>query len=51
VGYEASSWTGRAAPRNMPAEAVEKLNREINVGLADAKVKARGLPSWATSQC
>jgi tripartite-type tricarboxylate transporter receptor subunit TctC len=40
-GYEASSWTGLAAPRNMPAEAVEKLNREINVGLADAKVKAR----------
>ena len=40
-GYEASSWTGLAAPRNMPAEAIEKLNREINVGLADAKVKAR----------
>jgi tripartite-type tricarboxylate transporter receptor subunit TctC len=40
-GYEASSWTGLAAPRNMPAEAVEKLNREINIGLADAKVKAR----------
>jgi tripartite-type tricarboxylate transporter receptor subunit TctC len=40
-GYEASSWTGLAAPRNMPAEAVEKLNREINVGLGDAKVKAR----------
>jgi len=40
-GYEASSWTGFAAPRNTPSEIVEKLNREINAGLADAMVKAR----------
>jgi tripartite-type tricarboxylate transporter receptor subunit TctC len=40
-GYEASSWIGVAAPRNTPAEIIETLNREINAGLADAKVKAR----------
>lgn len=40
-GYEASSWIGLAAPRNTPAEIIETLNREINAGLADAKVKAR----------
>jgi tripartite-type tricarboxylate transporter receptor subunit TctC len=31
-GYEASTWDGLAAPRNTPAEIVEKLNREINTG-------------------
>jgi tripartite-type tricarboxylate transporter receptor subunit TctC len=40
-GYEASSWFGVAAPKNTPAEIVDKLNREINAGLADDKVKAR----------
>jgi tripartite-type tricarboxylate transporter receptor subunit TctC len=29
------------APKNTPAEIVEKLNKEINVGLADPKIKAR----------
>jgi tripartite-type tricarboxylate transporter receptor subunit TctC len=40
-GYEASSWFGVAAPKNTPAEIVDRLNREINAGLADDKVKAR----------
>jgi tripartite-type tricarboxylate transporter receptor subunit TctC len=39
-GYEASSWQGIGAPKNTPAEIVEKLNKEINAGLADPKLKA-----------
>jgi tripartite-type tricarboxylate transporter receptor subunit TctC len=34
-GYEASIWFGVGAPRNTPAEIVDKLNQEINAGLAD----------------
>ena len=40
-GYEASSWFGVAAPKSTPAEIVDKLNREINAGLADPRIKAR----------
>jgi tripartite-type tricarboxylate transporter receptor subunit TctC len=40
-GYEASQWYGLDAPKNTPAEIVEKLNREINAALADSKIKAR----------
>ena len=40
-GYEASQWYGLGAPKNTPAEIVEKLNREINGALADPKIKAR----------
>jgi tripartite-type tricarboxylate transporter receptor subunit TctC len=40
-GYEASGWYGIAAPKATPPEIVEKLNKEINAGLADAKTKAR----------
>ena len=40
-GYEASGWTGIGAPRNTPAEIIERLNREINAGLADPGIKAR----------
>jgi tripartite-type tricarboxylate transporter receptor subunit TctC len=40
-GYEASSWHGFGAPRNTPAAIIEKLNAEINAGLADANMKAR----------
>jgi len=40
-GYEASSWFGVAAPKDTPAEAVDTLNREINAGLADPRIKAR----------
>jgi tripartite-type tricarboxylate transporter receptor subunit TctC len=40
-GYEATAWYGIAAPKNTPSEIVDKLNKEINAGLADPKVKAR----------
>jgi tripartite-type tricarboxylate transporter receptor subunit TctC len=40
-GFEASAWYGVAAPRNTPAEIVEKLNRGINAAFADPKIKAR----------
>ena len=40
-GYEASNWYGLGAPKNTPAEIVEKLNKEINAGLADPKLRAR----------
>ncbi len=40
-GYEASAWFGVGAPKATPAEIVEKLNKEINAGLADPKMKAR----------
>jgi tripartite-type tricarboxylate transporter receptor subunit TctC len=40
-GYEASFWGGFGAPKNTPAEIVDKLNREINAALGDPNVKAR----------
>jgi tripartite-type tricarboxylate transporter receptor subunit TctC len=40
-GYEASTWNGVCAPKNTPVDIVERLNREINAGLADPKLKAR----------
>ena len=39
--YEANSWFGVGAPRNTPAEIIEKLNREINAGLTDPASKAK----------
>ena len=40
-GYEVSGWLGIGAPKNTPTEIIERLNREINAGLADPKMKAR----------
>jgi len=40
-GYEASQWYGIGAPRNTPAEIIDKLNKEINAGLVDPRMKAR----------
>jgi tripartite-type tricarboxylate transporter receptor subunit TctC len=40
-GYETSAWQGIGAPKNTSAEIVEKLNKEVNAGLADPKMKAR----------
>src|SRR5712671_2063518 len=40
-GFEASAFFGFGVPRNTPAEIVSKLNREVNAGLADPKMKAR----------
>ncbi len=39
--YEASNWYGIGAPRNMPAEIIDKLNQEINAVLADQGMRAR----------
>ena len=48
-GYEASAWYGIGAPKNTPAEIVDKLNKEINAGLADPKIKARLADLGATA--
>jgi tripartite-type tricarboxylate transporter receptor subunit TctC len=40
-GYEASGFMGIGAPRGTPAAIVDTLNREINAGLADARLRAR----------
>ena len=43
-GFEASVWFGIGAPNNTPVDIVNKLNKlnkEINAGLADLKIKAR----------
>jgi tripartite-type tricarboxylate transporter receptor subunit TctC len=48
-GYEASTWNGVCAPKNTPAEIVDRLNKEINAGLADPTIKARlaDMGAWA----
>jgi tripartite-type tricarboxylate transporter receptor subunit TctC len=40
-GYEASYWCGIGAPKSTPNEIIDKLNNEINAGLADLKMNAR----------
>jgi len=40
-GYEASTWFGVGAPKNTPPQIIDKLNKAINAGLADPKLKAR----------
>ena len=40
-GLEATYWTGVGAPKSTPADIVDKLNKEINVGLVDPTIKAR----------
>jgi len=40
-GYEASQWYGMSAPKGTPQEIVEKLNKEINLAIADSAMKAR----------
>ena len=40
-GYDVSAWYGVGAPKATPDGIVEKLNKEINAGLADPKIKAR----------
>jgi tripartite-type tricarboxylate transporter receptor subunit TctC len=41
AGYEANSWCGLGVPKGTPAEIIERINREINAGLADPTVKTR----------
>jgi tripartite-type tricarboxylate transporter receptor subunit TctC len=40
-GFDTSQWYGVIAPKGTPAEIIERLNREINAGLADPKIEAR----------
>ncbi len=40
-GYESSAWYGVGVPKGTPAEIIDMLNREINAGLVDPKLKAR----------
>jgi tripartite-type tricarboxylate transporter receptor subunit TctC len=40
-GYEVNQWYGVGAPKGTPSDIIDKLNKEINVGLADPKMKAR----------
>ena len=48
-GYEASGWIGVCAPKNTSIEIVEKLNKAINAGLADPKMKTRFADLGATT--
>jgi tripartite-type tricarboxylate transporter receptor subunit TctC len=52
-GYDASGWQGIGASKNTPAAIVNRLNREINAGLADPKIKQRfadlGYEPYATT--
>jgi tripartite-type tricarboxylate transporter receptor subunit TctC len=40
-GYEATALNGIGAPRGTPAEIIDKLNADVNAGLADAEIHAR----------
>ncbi len=40
-GFEATAWDGTCAPKNTPAEVIDKLNSTINAGLADPQIKAK----------
>src|SRR5438034_7058544 len=41
TGYEVSAWYGVGAPKETPVDVIDKLNKEINAGLADPQLKAR----------
>ena len=40
-GYEASGFAGIGVPRNTPTEIIARLNKELNAGLVDPRIKAR----------
>ena len=48
-GYEASFWTGVCAPKDTPAEIVDTLNKEINAGLVDPRMRTRFADLSATA--
>jgi tripartite-type tricarboxylate transporter receptor subunit TctC len=47
--YEASFWAGVGAPRNTPVDIIDKLNKEINAGLAEPRMKERFADIGATA--
>ena len=53
TGYEASGWYGIGAPKNTPAEIIQKLSKEINTGLAEPKLMTQlgeqGVTAFANS--
>jgi len=53
-GYEAAVWNGLVAPKNTPAEVIDKLAKEIDLAVSDPKITARfadlgSLPKSMTS--
>jgi tripartite-type tricarboxylate transporter receptor subunit TctC len=48
-GYQASGWNGIGVPKNTPVEIVDKLNKEINASLGDAKANAQLTDLGATA--
>jgi Tripartite tricarboxylate transporter family receptor len=40
-GYKATVWNGLVAPKNTPADIIDKLHKEIDAGLGDPKMMAR----------
>ena len=40
-GYEANGWEGIVAPKDLPPEIIDTLNKEINAALVDANFKSR----------
>ena len=47
-GYEASGWQGVGAPKNTSTEIVDRLNKEVNAGLTNSKIRARLLDLGST---
>ena len=39
-GYEANGWEGLGAPKNTPADVIDRLNGAVKTALADPKIKA-----------
>ena len=46
-GYEASAWSGVGAPKNTPAEIIDKLNKEINAAPRRSQDQGAACRSWA----
>jgi len=40
-GYRANAWSGLCAPKGTPVEIITLLNKEVNLAMADAKIKER----------
>jgi tripartite-type tricarboxylate transporter receptor subunit TctC len=54
-GYEASAWFGLAVPKGTPRAVIDRINREVNAGLADPGLRAKladlgGMPIAGTPE-